>query len=187
VVVVEPTHPKLLVPVTVYVVVSDGAAVTVAPVVADRPVAGDHVYVAAPVAVSTIDKPAHIATFVPAVTTGNGLTVNSRVAKQPPGSVYVTVVVPSVPGVTTPEASIAAMPASAIVHEPPLTVLVSVVDEPIHTTAVPLIVDGNGFTVMVKEPGVPVHKLVFGVTLIVATTGVIPLFIAVKEGIIVYE
>lgn len=37
-----PVHPTE-VPVTVYVVVAAGLAETVAPVVADRPVAGDHV------------------------------------------------------------------------------------------------------------------------------------------------
>jgi hypothetical protein len=36
-------HPLLFVPVTVYVLVEDGLAVTLAPVVADRPVPGDHV------------------------------------------------------------------------------------------------------------------------------------------------
>jgi hypothetical protein len=35
-------HPAAEVPVTVYVVVVAGLAVTVAPVVADNPVAGDH-------------------------------------------------------------------------------------------------------------------------------------------------
>ena len=39
----EAVHPVGPVPITVYVVVSVGLAVTAAPVVADRPVAGDHV------------------------------------------------------------------------------------------------------------------------------------------------
>ena len=43
-------HP--LVPVTVYRVVLVGLAVTTDPVVALRPVAGDHVYVLAPLAVN---------------------------------------------------------------------------------------------------------------------------------------
>jgi hypothetical protein len=42
-------------PVTVYVVVVVGVAVTEAPVVALKPVAGVHVYVFAPVAVSVAD------------------------------------------------------------------------------------------------------------------------------------
>jgi hypothetical protein len=36
-------HPLLLVPVTVYVVVTEGLAVMVAPIVADNPVGGVHV------------------------------------------------------------------------------------------------------------------------------------------------
>jgi uncharacterized lipoprotein YbaY len=47
-------------PVTVYVVVVVGVAVTVAPVVALNPVAGVHVYVFAPVAVSVADCPAQM-------------------------------------------------------------------------------------------------------------------------------
>jgi hypothetical protein len=35
-------HPLLVMPVTVYVLVVVGLAITVAPVVAERPVAGDH-------------------------------------------------------------------------------------------------------------------------------------------------
>ena len=42
-------------PVTVYVVVVAGDAITLTPVVALNPVAGDHVYVFAPVAVSVAD------------------------------------------------------------------------------------------------------------------------------------
>ena len=36
-------HPRLVVPVTVYTVVTDGAAVTTAPVVDDKPAEGDQV------------------------------------------------------------------------------------------------------------------------------------------------
>jgi hypothetical protein len=48
-----------VVPVTVYVVVETGLAVTVAPVVALRPVAGAHVYVVAPLAVKLVPTPEH--------------------------------------------------------------------------------------------------------------------------------
>ena len=41
--VVVPTQPAALVPVIVYVVVEGGFAETLAPVVADKPVEGDHV------------------------------------------------------------------------------------------------------------------------------------------------
>ena len=63
-------HPAV-VPVTVYVVVAPGLAVTVAPVVADSPVAGDQLYVVAPVAVSVVAAPpAQIATFGDTPTVG---------------------------------------------------------------------------------------------------------------------
>jgi hypothetical protein len=42
---------------------------------------------------------------------------------------------------------------------------------------------GVGYTVMVKENGVPVHPLAVGVTVIVATTLVVPALVAVKDGI----
>ena len=49
---VDAVQPLLSVPVTVYVEVEVGFAVTVAPVVALSPVAGDQMYVVAPDAVS---------------------------------------------------------------------------------------------------------------------------------------
>ena len=54
------THPFASVPVTVYVVVVVGLAVTAAPVVADNPVEGLHVYVLAPLAVKLILLPVQI-------------------------------------------------------------------------------------------------------------------------------
>ena len=41
----------------------------------------------------------------------------------------------------------------------------------------------DGFTVMVNVIVAPVHPLADGVTVIVATTGVVPAFVAVNEGI----
>jgi hypothetical protein len=49
-----------LVPVMVYVVVAVGLAVTVAPVVALNPVAGDQAYVVAPLAVMLVFPPGQI-------------------------------------------------------------------------------------------------------------------------------
>ena len=58
-----------------------GLAVTVAPVVADSPVAGDHVYVEAPLAVSDTLAPLHIAGAAGVtVIVGSGLTVTVTVA-----------------------------------------------------------------------------------------------------------
>jgi hypothetical protein len=69
-----------VVPVTVYIVVAEGVAVTTAPVVVLRPVAGIHEYVVAPDAVSVEDEPLHI---VPAealaLTGGATVTVTDEV------------------------------------------------------------------------------------------------------------
>ena len=54
------THPLELVPVTVYVFVEVGFAVTVAPVVTLNPVEGAQVYVLAPLAVNDVELPVHI-------------------------------------------------------------------------------------------------------------------------------
>ena len=64
-----------VVPVTVYVVVATGLAVTFAPLVEDKPSAGIHVYVAPPVALSAAEEPAHIVPFEPALMAGGGVTV----------------------------------------------------------------------------------------------------------------
>jgi hypothetical protein len=56
------------------VVVVVGLAVTLAPVVAESPEEGVHTYVDAPVAVSPVELPAHIATFEPALMVGILLT-----------------------------------------------------------------------------------------------------------------
>jgi len=91
-------HPAE-VPVTVYVVVEPGLAVTVAPVVALRPVPGDHVYVVPPLAVNDTLPPGQIVGAAGAtVTVGVGLTVRTTVCVplQPvvvPVTVYVVVVV----------------------------------------------------------------------------------------------
>ena len=69
-----------------------GLAVTVAPVVADNPVAGDHVYVEAPLAVKVVLAPLQIEAGGHVII-GNGLTVT------------VTVVVPIQPKALVPVAS----------------------------------------------------------------------------------
>ena len=74
-------QPAPLVPVTVYVVVPAGLAVTLAPVAADNPVDGDQAYeVELPVAVNVVDEPAHIATLDPLLIAGNGFTVTVTAA-----------------------------------------------------------------------------------------------------------
>lgn len=74
------TQPLASVPVTVYVTVVVGDAVTLAPVVADSAVFGDHVYVVPPDAVSAVELPIQIVTSAPAVIVGKAFTVTTRVA-----------------------------------------------------------------------------------------------------------
>ena len=87
-------HPvAVLVPVTVYVVVVTGLAVTRLPVVVLSPVAGLHVYVFAPAAVKFTDVNLHISGFNGVTETGGrGLTVILAfpVSTQPKASVPVT-------------------------------------------------------------------------------------------------
>jgi len=87
-------HPVPAVPVTVYVVVVVGVAVTVAPVVEDKPVAGLQLYVVAPLAVSETLLPIHNAADEGVtMTVGVGFTVIIAVAVfvHPFASVPVTV------------------------------------------------------------------------------------------------
>ena len=70
----EAVQPLAFVPVTVYVWVAVSVAVTGLPVVADKPVAGAHVYVFAPLAVKTVATPEHTVTGE-TVITGSALTV----------------------------------------------------------------------------------------------------------------
>ena len=60
--------------------VDDGLAVIPAPVVADKPVDGDHEYVVPPVAVNIVEEPLQIATPEPAPIVGIALTVTATVA-----------------------------------------------------------------------------------------------------------
>jgi hypothetical protein len=75
-------------------------AVGEAHVIHDNPVAGVHVYVAAPVAVNAVDAPVHIATLEPALTVGKGLTDTETVAVfvQPVAPVPVTVYIVDMTG-----------------------------------------------------------------------------------------
>jgi hypothetical protein len=86
-------QPLALVPVTVYVTVVVGDALTVAPVVAESPVFGAHVYVTPPVAVNEVELPEHIVTPAPAEIVGNAFTDTILVAvlEQPLASVPVMV------------------------------------------------------------------------------------------------
>jgi len=70
-------------------------------------------------------------------------------------------------------------------NEVPVTVstkVMAVVDEPLHKVCgVMSFTVGIGFTVIVNVSGVPAHPLAEGVTVMVAITGVVPVFVAVNE------
>lgn len=90
-------QPAAEAPVIVYTVVDAGLAVTAEPVVVLNPVAGDQVYVLAPLAVSPAEAPAQIVAEL-AVTVGVGFTVTRQVfvpTQLPvvPVTVYVVVTV----------------------------------------------------------------------------------------------
>ena len=87
-------HPSAS-PVTVYVIVEVGLATTVAPVVVFNEVAGLHVYVFAPLAVSVVFCPVQMVMFGETVTTGIGFTVTvvCADAEHPFASVPVTIYV----------------------------------------------------------------------------------------------
>ena len=85
----------------------------------------------------------------------NGLTVTTVVAIQPVDNVKVIVAVP-VPGppVTKPEPLTVAIPGALVPHVPP-PASVNAVVRPTQTNVVPVIAEGNGFTVttaVVRQP-----------------------------------
>lgn len=142
-------QPFASVPVTVYVVVEVGFAVTMAPVVADKPVAGLHVYVEAPDAVRETLPPIQIAGAEGVtVIVGFGFTVTVTVAvfTQPlalvPETVYVVVVVG--PAVTV----------APVVPDNPVDGLHEYVEAPdaVSDTLLPLqIVGADGVTLTVGK------------------------------------
>lgn len=86
------THPKLFEPETVYVVVTVGFAITVAPLVIFNPDGGSQVYVFAPLAISVTDPAGHMVPLF-TVIVGRELTVmeaDAEVFEHPFASVTVT-------------------------------------------------------------------------------------------------
>lgn len=86
-------QPRLLVPVTVYVLVVVGLAATVEVPIDDNAVEGFHRYVAAPLADNVVVLPLQMVVPPLTATFGSGLTVNAAVAlpTQPLASVAATV------------------------------------------------------------------------------------------------
>jgi len=79
---------------------------------------------------------------------GNALTVTENVVVQPAGIVYVTVATPAPIPVTTPEALIVAIVEGAMLHIPRVLSSVNVIEDPTQTESLPVIVAGEGLTVM---------------------------------------
>ena len=106
------------------------------------------VHVPLPVAsLNVVVKPTQTVS-VPVIDAGNGLTVTTLVAIQPVARAKVIVEVPDDTPVTIPvEEPTVAIPVLPLVHVPPLVTSLKVVVIPAQTTAVPLIDEGNGFTV----------------------------------------
>ena len=99
--------------------------------------------------VSVLQKPIHVAAKPP-IGPGNGFTVTTTVVKHPVGNVNVIVATPALLPVTTPVTElIPAIVALLVLHVPgpPGEALLSVMVEPTHTTGVPSIGSGSGFTV----------------------------------------
>lgn len=122
-----PVHPFAAVPVTVYVVVTLGYAITTLPVVIDKLVEGLQIYVLAPLAVNVTLLPLQNAAEAGVTeTVGLALMVTEAIAftaAQPPddGTVYVTVYVPAVldDGVMAPVVLLIVSPAGAL-NVPPV-------------------------------------------------------------------
>lgn len=133
-------------------VVDDGVAVTVAPVVALRPVAGNHEYVEPPLAVMVVALPLHNVVVPPVtVTVGKALTVMVCVALvthplEVPVTVYVLVVVVAEVTVAPVVAFNPVAGLQVYVVEPDAVI---VVDEPLQMADEPTATDVNG-TVMVR-------------------------------------
>ena len=165
---VDPVHPLLSVPVTVYVVVEIGFAVTGEPVVALSAVAGVQEYVFAPLAVSVVDCPLQIVTGA-TVITGRGFTVTVTCvdAEQPLLSVPVTVYVMVAVGLDVTDEPVAALSAVAGVQEyVEAPFAVSVVDCPLQIVTGATVTTGRGLTVTVTCT-VAVHPFEVPVTVYV--------------------
>lgn len=154
-------HPAALVPVTVYVIVLVGLAVTFAPVVALKPVDGDQVYVEAPEAVKLTDAPIQIFEVAGVTATkGRGFTVILILPVPPQGAgvVYVMVCVPTpaVPGLNVPFV-VLVIPGPA--HVPPETDAVKFIAVALTQNGPAGLIIGivGGFTVTVAVTGKLAH------------------------------
>ena len=109
--------------------------------------------------VSVTDEPVQMP-LTPLMADGRSLTVTMVVVMQPVGKVYVMIVVPNATPVTTPEpATTVAIVVLSLAHVPPVEASVSDVVAPMQTLAVPVMVAGNGFTVITADVEHPVDPV----------------------------
>ncbi len=81
----------------------------------------------------------------PTIAVGSGNTIITVVTKQPPGNVYVIVVVPAVLAIIMPVAvPMDATEVLLLLHEPPVVASVTVIELPAQTVAGPPIITGAG-------------------------------------------
>jgi len=98
--------------------------------------------------------------LAPVIAAGCGLTVIALLVEQPPGSVYIILVEPGVPPVTTPVLpTTEAVPDAALLQVPPVTELAKVVVSVEHTVDAPVIAAGTGFTVNGVDTAQPVGSV----------------------------
>ena len=155
-----PTQPFPSVPDTVYVVVTEGDAVTLAPVVAERPAAGPHAYVDAPVAEIAMPGPPeqNVAEVGVTLTAGSGFTVSATVVVKEAAhpSDTTSEYVPLIAGVTAPSEGFCTVeeklfgPVHAYVYgAPPPT------GTPFNVTVVPSQTGEDGDTELVAVSAAP--------------------------------
>ena len=88
---------------------------------------------------------------------------------------------------TTPAlASIVATEVFALLHTPPVVASANVVVMPVDTVVLPVIAGttGSGFTMIINVSGTPVHVLVDGVMITIPVSGVVVVFVTVKDGML---
>ena len=85
---------------------------------------------------------------IPRIAPGKGFTVTTAAVRQPVGNTKMIVDVPADTPVTRPlDAPARATPVALLLHVPGALASESCVVNPAHTSRVPIMADGNGFTV----------------------------------------
>lgn len=112
-----------------------------------------------------------------------GVTLIVATTAVPPVLVAVNTGILPVPLAASPMLAALLVQAKVVpVTDPPK--VIAEVDEPLqYDTLLTCVAVGVGFTLMVKTSGVPEHPFATGVTVIVAVTGAVPVFVAVNDEI----